>query len=440
MVTAKSKLAIGRRIVCKRMPYLTTAVYAMAPVPVPGLMEKAGGGTAITETMAFLYDPRVIEEDWDDEDVATGIYHEVGHLMRDHIGRGKRYGIDPRSRDAFIWNIAGDVCINDDGKSAGFKLLSEDSTSDKLQLEHNKSVEYNYEQLKKRKQPNQDKQGQQGQGQGQQGQGPKGRGCCGSGAGHTFDGEGQTLPGNHPAHRPSADVERTRRAVAEAVRDYATKGRGTIPGGWVRWSDMSLKPAKVPWQTKFARCGRDKLATKMGEVDYVYSGVSHLQGGIGFGPGKPILPVLRAPELEVIVVVDTSGSMGKSEIETCGGEAVSIMQSTGSNVVIVACDCQVHAWTECRNIADVIGVIGKGGGGTSFCPAFDEIKHRRKKPDLVIFMTDGGGDAPLNPPPYDVIWMLVGQHRCQPSFGGWGAKCEPWGAMIEVDDFDKEEK
>lgn len=414
MTSAKDKLGNGRRLVCARMPYLATAVYAMAPVEVPGLLQKAGGGMATTETMALLYDPKVIEEDWDDEDVAMGIYHEVGHHMRNHIGRGMAYGIDPRSDDARIWNIAGDAPINDDGEAAGFKLLDSDITSAKLGVEKNITVEEIYEELKNRpKPPQQDK-------------------CCGSGAGHSFEDEPDTLPQGHPAHRSPADIDRTRRATAEAVRDAVSKGQDSVPAGWAQWADLILEPPKVPWQSKLARIGRNRIATKLGEVDYVFNGISHLQGGIGFGPGVPILPVLMAPEIDVMIAVDTSGSMGKSEIQQAANEAAGIMRQAGSRVTLLACDCEVHDIKECRTVDDILKCM-KRGGGTSFVPVFKKIAELGKKPDILVFITDGGGDAPLEAPPFDTIWCLVGAHKCQPSFGGWNGQGTPWGDYIEVD-------
>ena len=62
MSAAKDRLSNGRLLVLTRQPYLATAVYAMAPVEVKGLVKAVGGAMAITETMALLYDPDVIAD------------------------------------------------------------------------------------------------------------------------------------------------------------------------------------------------------------------------------------------------------------------------------------------------------------------------------------------------------------------------------------------
>lgn len=410
-----TKLSRGRGIAIKKMPYLSTGIYALAPVECPGLMESAGGGTAVTESMVLLYDPAVIME-WSDEDVATAIYHEVGHVMRDHIGRGRRYGINPASDDARIWNIAGDRLINDDGEDAGFKMLPTDATSKTLGFAKHefRTVEATYEELKKR--PSRPS-----------------RKCCGSASGHALKNETTLLPPTHPAHRAEADVERTKRAVAEDIRKHiADKGRGTVPGGWCEWADLQLKPSTIPWSKKLSRAGRRAVAICMGDVDYTYSGISHLQGGLGFGPGVPILPVMRAPGAEVTIAVDTSGSMGKTEIEEAVSEAGAIMKQTGAKVTFMACDCAVHTVKEVKTADELIKLL-KGGGGTSFKPVFERIQTMRKKPDVLVFITDGGGDAPALPPPFHTIWVLVGRHQTVPTFGEWGqGSNQPWGDLIHV--------
>ena len=50
----------------------------------------------------------------------------------------------------------------------------------------------------------------------------------------------------------------------------------------------------------------------------------------------------------------------------------------------------------------------------------------KKKPDLVIFATDGFGAAPKDAPVgYEVIWLLTGQHAQAPV---------PWGTSIRIED------
>ena len=53
----------------------------------------------------------------------------------------------------------------------------------------------------------------------------------------------------------------------------------------------------------------------------------------------------------------------------------------------------------------------KGGGGTDFRPVFEYVRKKSLNPDLLLFFTDGYGDAPDNPPPYPVMWVLANDSR-----------------------------
>ena len=50
----------------------------------------------------------------------------------------------------------------------------------------------------------------------------------------------------------------------------------------------------------------------------------------------------------------------------------------------------------------------KGFGGTDFRPVFKYIqKNMQAQPDLLLFFTDGFGDAPKQQPAYPVMWVLT---------------------------------
>ena len=49
----------------------------------------------------------------------------------------------------------------------------------------------------------------------------------------------------------------------------------------------------------------------------------------------------------------------------------------------------------------------KGGGGTSFVPVFDLLEEDFEKPAVVLYLTDGYGDAPKKEPNYPVIWGII---------------------------------
>ena len=67
----------------------------------------------------------------------------------------------------------------------------------------------------------------------------------------------------------------------------------------------------------------------------------------------------------------------------------------------------------------------KGGmhGGTDFRPPFVYVaEHPEIEPSCLIYITDGYGSAPRNPPPYPVLWILTSD----------GTKPAPWGWELRL--------
>ena len=261
-------------------------------------------------------------------------------------------------------------------------------------------------------------------------------GKCGSGAG------GKPLPGEPDAADPGArsegEMHRATKAVAEAVKQAAQAGRGDVPLGLVRVAEELLKPPVVPWDEKLRRAARRAVAFKMGAFDYRYDAPSRRQAGVGFGWGKPVLPRMRCPVPEVAVVIDTSGSMGCDELQRAVSETAGVMRSVGAPVTFLCCDAEVHGL---QRIADPTKVVLKGGGGTSFQPAYKALEELRPRPNVVVFVTDGCGDAPTEQPRgLDTIWVLVGPHRQKPRAGSWGGPEVTWGEFIDVPDDEEEEE
>jgi predicted metal-dependent peptidase len=257
---------------------------------------------------------------------------------------------------------------------------------------------------------------------------PSWGGNCGSGAG------GKPLPGEPDATDPGArsegELHRAIKAVAEAVKQAASSGRGDVPMGLLLAAEDLLKPSVVPWDEKLRRAARRAVAFKMGAFDYRYDAPSRRQAGVGFGWGKPVLPRMRCPVPEVAVVIDTSGSMGSDELQRAVSETAGVMRSVGAPVTFLCCDAEVHG---VQRIADPTKVVLKGGGGTSFQPAFKALEELRPKPSVVVFVTDGCGDAPVKPPRHiSTIWVLVGPHQRKPCAGEWGGPEVTWGDFVAV--------
>lgn len=421
----REKLATGRLIVREKAPYVTAALLGLVPVEMPGL-----GTVGVTKNGLLLWDPAAVAE-WTVEEVAAALFHEVWHVLRDHHGRCSSIAADHK-----MFNIAGDAEINDDLRAGGWKLPMGDKIiyPETIGAEEGLTAEEYYKHLRD----------QQGEGEGQHGEEP-GHGWCGSGAGRALpnepdgNGNGEGEGEGRAQGRTDAEMERMRREVARAIQDTASNSRGTLPAGLQRWADATLTPPKVRWQDKLARICRSAVAWRAGAVDYKYERPSRRQYGMGTGLGKPILPCMRQPIPQVMIAVDTSGSMGQRELEDALRETNGIMKATAANVTFTACDAAVHELKSVRNWKEAAKLL-TGGGGTSFVPVFTEALPRVKpRPDILVFFTDGMGDAPARPPQgVKVIWVLVGPHRQKPYAGRYGGESITWGEFIEIDNSDRE--
>ena len=43
----------------------------------------------------------------------------------------------------------------------------------------------------------------------------------------------------------------------------------------------------------------------------------------------------------------------------------------------------------------------------SFVPPFEYVRTHGVRPQVFIYLTDGEGDAPEDPPPFPVMWVLT---------------------------------
>lgn len=271
--------------------------------------------------------------------------------------------------------------------------------------------------------------GGSGSGKGKPTERQAGWGACGSAAGNPLPAEEEIR--KRIKGRTKAELKRMKREVAEAIKTESARSRGTVPGGLLRWAEKSLKPAQVPWQRELATICRSAVAYRPGAIDYKYDRPSRRQAGLGHNSGDPILPCMRQPIPNVLIVVDTSGSMGTSELTDGLREANGILKSIGvGHATFMACDAQVHSLQKVRSWRDILPLL-KGGGGTSFIPVFEQLRSIKPRPDVLVFVTDGMGDCPEQPPPgVKVIWLLVGAHRQKPHMGTYGGPPVTWGKCI----------
>lgn len=424
-MTPRMKISTARYLAMNMCPYFSAMLYKLVfrPVPLGTLSEH--GTLGVTDKAVCMYEEPAILR-WTERQLAAVIIHEINHLVRHHT---KRCG----TRDHKMWNLAGDAEINDDLQAMRLPLPDVPFVPENVPAARGLTAEEYYA-LLDQQQP--DDGGGKGKGKGKDDPGVGAGNCGGCSGNGDEEAEGEA---NDTSGRSDVEMEAARDQVAQAVQQEAKRGRGNVPAGLVRWADVQLAPPKIPWETRLARACRRLVSTRPGAVDYKFSRLSRRQAGVGYGPGKPILPGLVEPIPNVAVGLDTSGSMGQNEIMIGARETAGIMRTVGVGVTFIACDAAVHEIKRVSTPRELAACI-KGGGGTDFRPLFKAAEELSPRPEVFVFITDGQGPAPSVPPQgMSVIWLLCGPARGRPYAcshkDGWQSQGEvTWGTFIEMDD------
>ncbi len=134
---------------------------------------------------------------------------------------------------------------------------------------------------------------------------------------------------------------------------------------------------------------------------------------VGVVPGKRRLP--RRPR--ILVAIDTSGSVSDAQLADFSAEIAKLAQ--GREIWVAEVDCTLHRLYRYKGRISVLAARG----GTSFLPIFEPSVLSRVRPDLVVYLSDGMGDAPDRAPRVQVLWVLTPE----------GVSPSSWGHVIRLD-------
>jgi predicted metal-dependent peptidase len=185
---------------------------------------------------------------------------------------------------------------------------------------------------------------------------------------------------------------------------------GKLDGAMARMVDHLLQP-QLPWRLLLAR-----YMTVVARDDFSYMRPSRREGEF-------ILPSLRSDQVELVVALDTSGSIQDQEMGEFLAEINALKGQMRARVTLLACDSAIaegapwiyEAWEEFDLPAKITG-----GGGTSFKPVFDWVEAQGLRPDLLVYFTDAEGAFPKLEPQYPVLWLVKGRQKT------------PWGQRIQL--------
>ncbi len=186
---------------------------------------------------------------------------------------------------------------------------------------------------------------------------------------------------------------------------------GKMSGSVARLINQLLR-SSIPWRTLLAR-----YMSGSARVDYNLMRPSQRR------EGDAIMPSLHARQINVLIALDTSGSIEQDELDVFVAEVNAIKGLVNARVTLLACDNQLdedgpwifESWEQL-----VFPKSLQGHGGTDFRPVFEWVEHHHLQPDLVIYFTDAQGRFPVKSPIAETLWLVKGPAKV------------PWGQRIQL--------
>ncbi len=372
--------------------------------------------TTATDARAFFYNPEYIASLSLDQ-TQFMLAHEALHCALSHFARRQH-------RVIHKWDLACDYAINplliDDGLRPPpnalvmpmykgmtaeeiYPLIDDDDQSETLDKHaydrDNQSRGSNTgkteQDLEPQQQESSQDQGEQGDQGGERDARPEKGGTAG---------EPQPLT---PDEQETLSVQWQQRMAGAAQQAMQA---GKLGGELARMIDHLLQP-QLPWRMLLAR-----YMNAVSRDDYSWSRPSRREGSF-------ILPSLRSRQMDLVVAIDTSGSIKDPEIQEFIDEIDALKGQVRARVTLLPCDAAIcegapfrfEPWEQFSRPREI-----KGGGGTSFVPVFQWIAKEGLQPDLLVYFTDADGEFPRSEPYYPVIWLVKGRSKV------------PWGQRIQL--------
>jgi predicted metal-dependent peptidase len=286
----------------------------------------------------------------DDELAGVG-FHELFHMMLDHLGRAQ-------GRAMRRWNRAADRSLNQALKEMGVKLpktaLYPEPGDEKL------TAEEIYD--KEPEQPEDEDPGYE----------PGAGAGCGPKDDTTGDGSdgGQST---QQAQREWAQAAATAQALA------AGTGMAEVMARIFKAPRPRVKVLQV------LRSAANQALAAHGRDDQAWSKRSRRS------PAGCYLPGWIANQATMAFVMDTSGSVSDEEVEQCVGYAIALAKQHAGLKVFLALhtsECYWHGWIQAKS-GEAISELITDRGGTDFDDAYLKVEECGKKIDMMVHLTDG---------------------------------------------------
>ncbi len=212
----------------------------------------------------------------------------------------------------------------------------------------------------------------------------------------------EVLPEAPPSPPMNLDEldEQWRGRLAAAAQSARQAGR--LSPSLLRLVDHLLAP-RLPWRALLAR-----YMMNAARDDYSFQRTSRRDQG----HGGALMPRLYSQSVRVVVVLDTSGSIGDEALREFLAEIDALKGQVRAQVILHACDERLaeggpwhFALWERLELPQGL----HGGGGTDFRPVFEWLEADRVEADLLVYFTDAEGRFPEREPACPVVWLVKGK-------------------------------
>jgi predicted metal-dependent peptidase len=404
--------------------YLFSRVRRKADMSLPSIM---GVAPEPDGTICLYYHPYLVQET-DDKNLVKVIEHEGLHLLNKHIPRLLRILANETEEEAKaikarVWNYAADCAVNIQAKFKDDFIIAGKhwpiQVPAKFKLPDDKISEWYYlELLKNEKLKEQIKQSMQQQmvvvyddnGDQQDGKNP------GPGNGSEIGDHGKwikNVKGVADISSLSRKIDQHIRGIIKESAKTFNKDRGRLPAHIAALIQGALSPPKAPYYQIIRKLVRGSRFSKFlrsptrinrkRTYSFVLAEDTALPQISPF-PGKQ-----RDFTFDIVVMIDTSGSMSNDDIkEGLSGIKNIIEKDRHCHTTVLEVDAGVEKEYVCKKIRDIQFKV-KGRGGTTLTPGLERAKAIGC--DVCLAFTDGYTEdinaIPKKRLPKKIIWVIT---------------------------------
>lgn len=397
----ETKLAAARTRLILDKPFLGSLVMHL---PLKAADPKWCKTTA-TDAKSFYYNPAYIDR-LSLEQTQFVLAHEAMHCALSHFARRNH-------RQKHRWDVACDYAVNmilDDERmrgpenalmSAAYRGLTAEEIYPVLHEDPPEETQDTHLFDDESSEGGDGEPQEQDSGEGQ-GQSSPNEGGGGGESERQEEGEASPQSGDSqrappPPSDPGKLDEQWKARLAAAAQ--MARQAGKLSPSLMRLVDDLLAP-QLPWRAMLAR-----YMMNAARDDYSFQRTSRRES-------SALMPRLHSQSVDVVVALDTSGSVQAEELREFLAEIDALKGQVRANVTLHACDDKLDTngpWRFAQWEAMKLPEALSGGGGTDFRPLFDWVAREHINPDLLVYFTDAQGHFPEREPHFPVVWLVKGK-------------------------------